>query len=1142
MPKRNNSTTSAGAWKAGFNSLLGWGITTLLLQLFNRNKGGDTSSPQPSKYTSDNTNSIGSPIPVAIGRVMIKNPLVSYYGDFGSEPYTEEYGMHSKLDAKSLLWPLLLGIITMLLTPSHHMVKVVTSAGAGTGLAVDVANGAKMNVMVTTIISVLINLLMWLFNRHAGRTTIQKGFKYYLGWQHIICWTGDNIGIKKLWMNVYDSNVESSTEQGVWDNSTKVAWKKDNPNGIVAHIDQPDMFGGVDEGGGFVGDVRMYLGTNSQPFDSWMVKEMNQDTIEQDLRGLTPRYPFYVTAVIPRAYIGKQATIPEMWFEVLNYPQRLSDNHQDIIDNYWEQRITDGIAKVEDYISRQDKTVQEHVEKELEKLKEKRDEKSLNALIEKYPPTNRDELKNFSSLLTGLYKHGKWKLGKLEEDENPADVLYEILKNENWGAKYSDDKIDIESLVALGAICEEERLGISCLINSISTVGDYIEKILDHINGVVYVSAKTGKLTFRLIRANYDVATLPVFDVNNCSSMEFTRLDWSETMSAVSVDFTGAGDVEKYDKSTMSIFDESNVHITENYTETSIDGSYFTTPKNAKWMGENKLLSLGYPLSSVEITCNRLGHNLAIGDVVIVTWQPYGIEKQVYRISDIDYGTLTDGKIKITALEDVFGFDSLKYDYSNIPDWTDTGHPPKEIGRYQYVELPFEYSRDLNTFIHVFAAQPSNFCIGWHVWRRVAGTYKKSATSTKYSMIGRVMYGILERYDHLAEGFELKGLGNNAEEDFADYIKERNSDPYMYNNKSGLNMVLVDDEIMSFDKITLLPNGNYNLSGVIRGCFDTIPGVHTAESTVIFFGTGISITGTQMVARAGEIATESLELTTYTVTDSMEFDYAKTEGFVTRRRSESPSIMADLKFTIDRGELTKYEYQFPAEKTFSGNVLFKFKGRNKFTDYNIYEHTSDTDILNAETTQNVLRVKCGEVEFDIKEDALYTDDDGVKHNVNKMELDWSRYCREMGDKLKQRNTTVLEIQTFDKQKNLYSYNKYEKQIIYAVPRVIGYVESEDDIEAYLNEVCRDTIVTKGNITMTYDECPLVIVAEKNGITTGQDNETTWKPSNKIYKVDGKGKYHKMNVEDGFTYRSNFGYGSQLHYYKYESNTWGETSL
>lgn len=349
-----------GVW----SSVIGWGISTLLLWLLNRNHGDDSSSTQdPSDFTGGNANQIGSAIPVVIGRAMVKNPLISYYGDFQYRAYTEEYGMHTEFPWWSIIPAIVFGILALASQPDK--VVVYTAYGPAEGTTIDA--GSKRAAILQIIVTVLLEILLWLFTRHMGKTTIQKGFKYYLGWQHIICWTGENIGLKKIWMNVYDSEVKESTQTGVWGSDPDVAWKKDNLTGIVARIDNEDMFGGVDEGGGFVGDVRVYFGTNEQPLDSWMVDQMNNSpNIPEELKGLTPRYPMYMTCVIPTAYIGKQSTIPEMWFEVVNYPYRLAE-------------------------------------------------------------------------LVGRSKDD-W--SRLKDDSNPAEVIYEILKNKDWGCDYDDDRVD----------------------------------------------------------------------------------------------------------------------------------------------------------------------------------------------------------------------------------------------------------------------------------------------------------------------------------------------------------------------------------------------------------------------------------------------------------------------------------------------------------------------------------------------------------------------------------------------------------------------------------------------------------------------------------------------------------------------------
>lgn len=1206
----SKSNTSAG--NGGFNSFIGWGVTSLLLFLFNRRKGGgNTSSAQPSKYTADNTNSIGSPIPVALGRVMIKNPLVSYYGDFGSEPYTEEYGMHSKLSVRDVLLQMLILALTIAFLPREHV--VITNTGGGK--AIDIANGRDNKLIMMAIMNFLLWLLMALFNRHAGRTTIQKGFKYYLGWQNILCWTGKNIGLKKVWMDVYDSGVQSSTEQGVWDNNSSVAWKADNQTGIIAHIDKPDLFGGVDEGGGFVGDIRVYFGTESQNFDSWMVKEMQQPSIPNELKGLTPLYPKFMTAVVPRAYIGKQASIPEMWFEVLNYPTRLSDEHQDRIRQKFDNAISEYLPDIISYIESQDKTVGDFIRVEYTEFKKARDKyqkahkklventdtiqmlknrieylsgvddedaqkscedlrrelatletqrpllesevntafeglkEKLNALIEKYPPTNRDELKNIAKPLLDLVEKGQWKLGRLGDDANPAEVIYEILKNDLWGANYPDRKIDIDSLITIGGRCEEDKMGISCLFNQTATTGEYITKILDHINGIMFVSAVTGKLTFRLIRSDYDPDKIPVFDMDNCESLTYTRLDWGETSSASSVNFTMADDVSKYEQGTVTVYDEANVRITKNQVENSYDGTYFTTADNAKIMAQTKMLSAGYPLASIEIVCNRRGYDLVIGDVIKVTWTPYGIKEQVFRINDINYGTLTDGKIKITAIEDVFGFDSTKYEYSEIPSWDQEDHPAVSIVRYRYEEMPFEITRSLDTFIHAYAAQPSEHCMGWYIWRRVFGNYDKSSNSTKFSMVGRVMYGFPEDYANLDDGIEIKPIGTNAETDFSNYIKEAERDPYRYNNKSGLNLLIVDNEIISFEKITRLPNGNYNLSKVIRGVYDTLPAVHTAESICFFLNTGLSISGSDPATRNGEAATESLELTTYTVSEAEPFSYSKTEGFVSRRRSESPSIMANLRFCPDRGELTTMAYNYPSGTVFTHDMLFEFYGRNKFTNPQIIEHKDTTEYLVDENVQNVITVKSNDVEFNIVADGKYREN-GVEKNTQNMTLKWEDFCKNMDRKLKDHNDVTLEINTHDKTRNLDSYYSYEKHIIYAVPRIMCIVSTEEDVKQAIEKIGRETtVVTRDingvDITVTYNYSPLVFVGEERTIGVLAQDGKRYVLTDTVYKLDGykdnKVLYHKIDLGKDFVVRCDFG-GKSKYYKRVTLQNWTEVEV
>lgn len=1149
MAKVPNKTQGVSPW-------IGWGISTLLLLFLNRDSGesSNTSSQQPSKFTESNVNTVGNPVPVVLGRAMVKNPIISFYGSFRADPYTEEYGMHSDLDAASLLWPFLLQILLMLIAPSEHVTQDTDTHGdTGTGTATDTQNGQKFNSLVMAILQLLIALLLNLFAEHAGRTTIQKGFLYYLGWQHIICWTGENIGIKRLWMNVYDSEVEASTETGVWDNNNHIAWESDNPNGITAYIDDVEMFGGWDEGGGFVGDVRFYFGNTSQPKDPWMIKQMtDSEGIPTELKGLTPKYPMYLTCVISNkdketgAYIGKQATVPEMWFEVVNYPHRLRDVSAGYRQEKFDNRIIKEYQKIIDFMSLQAMPVQNYMQGYIDVITNvgvnylnTHNQNLLtdlsNAIIDaynNYPNSDKSAFYESAYPLYNIVNHGVWTLGELGEDLNPAEAIYDILRNEYWGCNYTEDRVDINSLIDLGCTCEEESLGVSCLINRVAQANEYVTKILSHINGVKYDNPMTGKLTFKLIRNDYDIDELKVFDTSNCESCEFSRLDWSETTSSISLSFTDASN--KYDTGQFSQTDIANRLITGAYTEKSVDGEYFTTVSNARWLAQTSLLSAGYPLSAINLVTNRIAYDITVGDPIKVNWEPYGITQMVFRVTDIDYATLTDGRISITAIEDVFGFDKLDFDFSSTPAWTDPEKEPYDVARYMFMELPYETTMNLNTYVHAFAAQPSSYTIYWDIWRYSKGTYSLSAKSSTWSMVGRMVYGYNESYDFDATGFELAYVGVNSEQALDDKIIKINNAPYTYNHNSNLNILVVDNEIMSYDTITKLPNGHYQIAGVVRGIFDTIPKKHTAESIVYFGDYSLNVNGNGFVALAGDISHEQLEIKTETQDKAQEFDITDIEHFTTTRRSEQPSIMANLKFGADKGTETSYNYNYPSTQIFSGDVLFNFIGRNKFNSYGILEQTDDiTDVNVSEDTKNVINVSCNGEEYEYKYDAWDSDNE---ENVTEMRMSWADFCKEIGEKVSVINTVSVTVKTYDSNKGLYSYDEYNKTLNYTIPRLAGVVTDESLVQDYadtlvqpnLNNIILPATDVSPQITLTYEDCALIFIGSLTDDPSdikAQDGKY-YLLSTEAYRIDGcddngNAILHKVEIEEEFIFRTNY---------------------
>ena len=1328
---------------------IGWGVASMLLQwLLRKSADSDSSSSdqQPSKYTNSNANQIGSAVPVVLGRALVKNPLVSYYGDFDYKPYTEEYGMHSEADASGWWWPIILGILAAVIIPSMHPV-----ASATNGVASDTDNGIKNSIIVYMVLNVLLAILSHLFNEHGGRTTIQKGFLYYLGWQHIICWTGDNIGIKCLYMNVYDPDVEESTFSGVWDNNSNIAWKKDNPKGIIAHIDDDQMFGGWDEGGGFIGDVRFYFGTEEQGKDPWMVDQMKSDLIPNDLKGLTPVYPMYFTCVVPKAYIGKQASIPEMWFEVHNYPHRLQDNckyymkvvyFKDIkeryqillnyiastpnsFQNYMLNPHTDMFNAFRDYENAvndlKDKNdILSELKSDLDKRKKELEDElrdaqyALDQLIanratafatlnqqltdlqaEKDRVLNQkrtnlanrtqywdnakdtayasyqaalvggnsqdiaDTLANYNMIvstsqqelddlqaeidaaeanydidiankqqeitdftpnynlkiadaqqkiadiqqeiadldngintaeqdaetasanvdaalsafmaavnasvaachpyyvndyteaaqpLLDLFSKGQYTLNPLEQDLNPMEAIYEILKNEMWGCNYPDKRIDIDSMLRCAVTLEEENFGVSCLINQVAIAGDYIQKILAHINGICFDDPKTGKLTFKLIRADFKIEDLPRFTPSNCMSLKFTRLDWSSTSDRVTAKFIDADN--KYKDCTMTVYDIANTKITHNIKEQQLDASYFTTPRNAQRYAKTALLSAAYPLAAINIECNRIGYDLTLGQPILVNWPPFGIDRQVFRVSDIDYGTLLDGKIQVTAVEDVFSFDITAYTEGDVIHWTDPILEPDAISHYAVFEVPYELQYSLDTYLRVYAARPSMEVIYYNLWRYLRGSYKRVSKTQTFSAVCKLTYTLPKSYD-TSDSILIYAYGYGVQEQLEQKIEYIAEDPDSRNNRSTLNLLCIDNEIMSYDNIEKMPDGSYKLVGVRRGLYDTIPKRHAGDSTVYFLDNYTRVSTPNPVAREGSVSTEKLEICPETMDREKPFDIADVFEYTTVRRSERPSIMHNLYFGGDRSDYTTWKHFYDDTDVLSDSIRFKFNTRNKFNNISMLgQDDVGVNVEVASSTQNYIKIFCEGHTDEQKFDA-HEMNGNTYITLNEFNITWADFCNLLGDDLKRINDVTVSIGTYDTIKDLYSFEEYVESFRWTIPQVIGIVPSDSDVANYFSShayqqrlIVEETSV---NIPIAVDVSMggLVLVGEiataNDGVLLG-NGDVYYKNVTKAYicdSIDASDNitYREVDLQHGYVIRNNFSHlqYKEPEYFKYDGN-------
>jgi hypothetical protein len=969
------------------NPYVGWGITTILSMFLNKSSSSSTSS-EPSDLSAE-TADLGTPVPVVFGRQIVKNPLTIYYGDFKSKIYTETYAAHAKFSA----WPIILSALAVwastLITGKNatkHVHKVTTSHGAGSTTSITPDPIPTKEIVGPQIIMLFATwLLNWLINGRNLKTTIQKGFKYYLGYQMLCCVSGHDIRLRGLYIG-YDANSDSANNGAVWTGNISREDHLTKP--YVIRIDNDELFGGPDENGGFIGDIKVYLGGATQPADPWMIEQMSAESVQEELRGLTPAYRPFVSIVVPTAYIGKQASIPATYLDIQWIPNRL-----------------------------------------------------------------------------GLGGIG-------ENDANPAEIIYELHVNKEWGLGRDPSELDIDSLIALGIALKKEGHGVSVKISNKPEAKELIDNLCNHLDMVRFVEPSTGKLVFRLIRDDYDRDCLPIIDSSIVSAIDFTRTVWSSSAGEIVAKYSDSSSL--YNTSTVMENDPAIIEANNgDRNSQDVDFSYFTTSENASWAANRELRQKGFPLASVKLTCNRKVHAYRPGDVFKLNWAPYGISNLVMRVSDVDLGDFISGEITIEAIEDVFGVGKTTYGADDTTSWKPPATYPTGVQLFRYMEAPWELQQSKESYVYALANQPNLITDKWSIWREKDLSWLNTNAMIKWTPTAYLMGSLPE--DSAVEdivGFEISDRGGVLD------LALRNTASGMPYARNGTRLLIVGNEIMSWGTISQLANGNFKLSNILRGTYDTVPSSHSACDLVFFIDNGYyaNVTTGGPVCPEGTTVSERYNITTSTAYAEEPFDNTKVTALTTVRRAERPTVPGRIRLSSHRSA--------NAERltAAAGDIQLSWANRNKLYANGCVSQDDITDYYTGMATasmdgvQTLIKFYIGAELISTKVVDQIVSEESMPETPTSATLSWAQRCL---DKASFSSPTRLEI--VSKINGLESYQSHKREFAWKPPFIVDACETEEDALAIMGNICTKigaVVYFENNAlnkTVAFESMPLIIL-------------------------------------------------------------------
>lgn len=284
---------------------------------------------------------------------------------------------------------------------------------------------------------------------------------------------------------------------------------------------------------------------------------------------------------------------------------------------------------------------------------------------------------------------GAWRLGTphylppsmsggtyARQNVNAAAAIWECLTDTDWGMGANEQSFKKETFLAAAETLYNEKFGITIWQGQQFKVEELVADILDHIDGMFFFDPRTGKGELKLLRNDYNVDELEVIGPDVAKMVNFRRKLWGETTNEIVVEWINP---ENEETETVTYQNLANIAMQGEVVSETKQYHFIRDPELASTVAAREISRASQPLATCQLEVHRMGWKLKPGDVVKLNWPKYDIENLVMRIMEVDYGTVTDSKLKVTMMEDIFGLGYAKYVEPPPSEWVPSGTEPEPL-------------------------------------------------------------------------------------------------------------------------------------------------------------------------------------------------------------------------------------------------------------------------------------------------------------------------------------------------------------------------------------------------------------------------------------------------------------------------------
>lgn len=279
---------------------------------------------------------------------------------------------------------------------------------------------------------------------------------------------------------------------------------------------------------------------------------------------------------------------------------------------------------------------------------------------------------------------------------NPAHMIYECATNRDWGRGLTRDSLNIDSFISCANTLANECFGLCLKWARSDDIQVFVQSVLDHVGGVLYIDRGTGLLTMRLIRADYDPTAIPTFD-DNSGLLDVSDDDSSSSDSLYNEIIVNWHDPIEDEDHQMRVQNIAGMQITGSVSSKTIDYPGIPVGDLAARVAQRDLGVYGLTLRRVKITLDRRGWKVEPGMPFKISSALRGIDGMIFRAGRIEDNTNGDSTITIGAVQDIFGMPATSYISVQPPVNSNPDKQPVPVAIHTMMEVPYrELARTLS--------------------------------------------------------------------------------------------------------------------------------------------------------------------------------------------------------------------------------------------------------------------------------------------------------------------------------------------------------------------------------------------------------------------------------------------------------------